>query len=44
MFGVSPAFVVSMYGTGFTADQFCDAMNVVKELGYDGYQPEVFHK
>ena len=44
MFGVSPAFVVSMYGTGFTVDQFCDAMKVMKELGYDGYQPEVFHK
>jgi sugar phosphate isomerase/epimerase len=44
MFGVSPAFVVSMYGTRFTVDQFCDAMNAMKELGYDGYQPEVFHK
>jgi sugar phosphate isomerase/epimerase len=44
MFGVSPAFVVSMHGTGFTVDQFCDVMTVMKELGYDGYQPEVFHK
>lgn len=44
MFGVSPAFVVSMFGTGFTVDQFCDAMKVTKELGYDGFQPEVFHK
>jgi len=44
MFGVSPAFVVSMYGTRFSVDQFCDAMKVIKELGYDGYQPEVFHK
>jgi len=44
MFGVSPAFVVSMYGTRFTVDQFCDAMKVMKDIGYDGYQPEVFHK
>ena len=44
MFGVSPAFVVSMFGTQFTVDQFCAALQIVSNLGYDGYQPEVFHK
>ena len=44
MFGVSPAFVVSMFGTQFTVDEFCAALKSVKNLGFDGYQPEVFHK
>jgi len=32
MFGVSPAFVVSLYGKQFSVKDFCQALEVVKEL------------
>ena len=42
MFGVSPAFVVSLYGPDFTVSDFCDALDKVKALGFGAYQPEIF--
>ena len=44
MFGVSPAFVVSRYGKQFSVEDFCQALEVVKELGFSGFQPEIFTK
>jgi len=44
MFGVSPAFVVSLYGKQFSVKDFCQALEVVKELGFSGFQPEIFTK
>ena len=44
MFGVSPAFVVSLYGKQFSVEDFCKALEVVKELGFSGFQPEIFTK
>jgi len=44
MFGVSPAFVVSLYGKQFSIKDFCQALEVVKELGFSGFQPEIFTK
>ncbi len=41
-FGVSPAFIVSLYGTQFSVDDFCNGLDVVKELGFEIYQPEIF--
>jgi sugar phosphate isomerase/epimerase len=43
MFGVSPAFVVSMFGKNFTANQFCETLPIIQELGFVGYQPEIFY-
>ena len=42
MFGVSPAFVFSLYGTGFTVADFCDALPKIKRLGFSAFQPEVY--
>lgn len=42
MFGVSPAFVFSRYGTGFGIAEFCRALEEVAALGFRGYQGEVF--
>ncbi len=44
MFGVSPAFIVSMYGNHFSFNQFCEVLPIISELGFSGYQPEVFCK
>ncbi|MHC4533903.1 MAG: sugar phosphate isomerase/epimerase family protein [Planctomycetota bacterium] len=44
MFGVSPAFVFSLYGKQFSVKDFCQALEVVKELGFEGFQPEIFTK
>jgi sugar phosphate isomerase/epimerase len=44
MFGVSPAFVVSLYGRQFSVKDFCQALEVVEELGFSGFQPEIFTK
>lgn len=44
MFGVSPAFVVSLYGKQFSVKDFCQGLEVVKELGFSGFQPEIFIK
>lgn len=42
MIGVSPAFVFSLYGTGFTVADFCDALPRIKRLGFSAYQPEIY--
>ncbi len=42
MFGVSPAFIVSNYGTNFTCNDFLESMGKIKRLGYDSFQPEVY--
>jgi len=42
MFGVSPAFVFSLYGTGFTVADFRDALPKIKRLGFSGFQPEIY--
>jgi sugar phosphate isomerase/epimerase len=42
MIGVSPAFVFSLYGTGFTVADFCDALPKIKRLGFSAFQPEVY--
>jgi sugar phosphate isomerase/epimerase len=44
MFGVSPAFVVSLYGKQFSVQDYCRALELVKELGFSGFQPEIFTK
>ncbi len=44
MFGVSPAFVVSLLGKQFSVEDFCQALELVKELDFSGFQPEIFTK
>jgi sugar phosphate isomerase/epimerase len=44
MFGVSPAFVFSLYGKQFSVKDFSQALEVIKELGFSGFQPEIFTK
>jgi len=39
---VSPAFVFSLYGTGFTVADFCDALPKIKRLGFSAFQPEIY--
>jgi sugar phosphate isomerase/epimerase len=41
MIGVSPAFMVSLYGPGFSIGNFCEGLKLVRELGFSGYQPEI---
>lgn len=41
MIGVSPAFMVSLYGPGFSTGNFCEGLHLVRELGFSAYQPEI---
>jgi sugar phosphate isomerase/epimerase len=41
MIGVSPAFMVSLYGPGFSTRNFCEGLHLVRELGFSAYQPEI---
>jgi hypothetical protein len=41
MIGVSPAFMVSLYGPGFSIGNFCEGLLLVRELGFSAYQPEI---
>jgi len=41
MIGVSPAFIVSLYGPGFTIGNFCEGLSLVSKLGFSAYQPEI---
>lgn len=43
LLGVSPAFVFSRYGTGFSVDDFCAAAASAAALGFRSFQPEVYH-
>jgi sugar phosphate isomerase/epimerase len=44
MIGVSPAFIVSLYGPKFSIGDFCKALPVIKAAGFSAYQPEIFVK
>lgn len=44
MIGVSPAFIVSLYGPAFSIGDICDALPRIKRLGFSAYQPEIFVK
>jgi len=41
MIGVSPAFIVSLYGPGFSIGNFCEGLKLVRKLGFSAYQPEI---
>ncbi|HEY5118605.1 MAG TPA: hypothetical protein VII90_04050, partial [Anaerolineales bacterium] len=41
MIGVSPAFMVSLYGPGFSIGNFCEGLQLVRKLGFSAYQPEI---
>ena len=41
MIGVSPAFIVSLYGPGFSIGNFREGLQVVSNLGFSAYQPEI---
>lgn len=41
-FGVSPAWFISLYGEGFTVDQAGESLGRLQDLGYTGWQPEIF--
>lgn len=43
-FGVSPAYFVSLHGEGFGPDELRSSLPSVLDLGYCGYQPEVFEQ
>jgi sugar phosphate isomerase/epimerase len=39
--GVSPAFIVSLFGSGFSIGNFCEGLQIVRKLGFSAYQPEI---
>ncbi|MFC1761538.1 sugar phosphate isomerase/epimerase family protein [Planctomycetota bacterium] len=41
-FGVSPAFVVSLFGEKFTPAEFCKGLKTAQKMGFQAYQPEIF--
>ncbi len=41
MIGVSPAFILSLYGPGFTTGNFCEGLTLASQLGFSAYQPEI---
>ena len=41
MIGVSPAFIFSLYGPGFSVGNFREGLQLVRELGFSAYQPEI---
>src|SRR5512137_2641683 len=42
MFGVSPAFILSGYGNGFSLENYCEALPRIRRLGFDAFQPEIY--
>jgi sugar phosphate isomerase/epimerase len=44
VYGVSPAFVLSAIGEDFSPDDFCACLDRIAALGFDAFQPEVFHR
>jgi len=42
MYGVSPAFILSGYGQGFSIEDYCDALPRIRRLGFAAFQPEIF--
>ena len=43
MYGVSPAYFFSRYTTDFTVAEYANGLDLLKDLGFRGYQLEVFH-
>ena len=43
MYGVSPAYFFSRYTTDFTVADYANGLDLLKDLGFRGYQLEVFH-
>ena len=41
LYGVSPAFLLSLYGNDFVPEQVADAAGTIKELGFDCFQCEI---
>jgi len=39
--GVSPAFVASLYGDGFSVGAYRDALPLIRSLGFSAFQPEI---
>lgn len=44
MLGVSPAFFFSSYSTEFTVHDYAKGLEVLKRMGFTGYQLEIFDK
>jgi sugar phosphate isomerase/epimerase len=44
VYGASPAFVLSARGEDFSPDDFCACLETITALGFDAFQPEVFHR
>lgn len=42
MFGVSPAFTISLYTHRFTASQMAESLTLLPALGFTCYQPEIY--
>ena len=42
MYGVSPAYFLSLYGEEFTCAQAAEGIALLPELGFAGWQPEIF--
>ena len=40
-FGVSPAFVFSRHGTGFSVGNYCSSRDAARKLGFECFQPEI---
>ncbi len=43
MYGVSPAYIISLFGDGFSAGQMADGIATLPGLGFGAYQPEIYH-
>ncbi|GAB4369956.1 MAG: hypothetical protein Kow009_06510 [Spirochaetales bacterium] len=42
-FGVSPAYFFSRFTTDFTVDQIASALPDLKQMGFEGFQLEIYH-
>jgi sugar phosphate isomerase/epimerase len=42
MIGVSAAFILSLYGPQFTVRDFCEALPLIRDIGFSAYQPEIY--
>ena len=42
MYGVSPAWFLSLHGDAFTCSQAAESLPALTGLGYRGWQPEIF--
>lgn len=44
VFGVSPAFFISAYSNRFGPADIVEGLDRIKALGFDAYQPEIYHE